>query len=106
MILAGALVALLAAPQIGKVEPPSWWPRHSIATVRVLVRGRDLAGARIASAPGLSVVGEPRASASGTSILFDLAVDPAATPGPRRLRLTTPGGAATWAARAWPPRPA
>ncbi|PYQ42898.1 MAG: alpha-amylase [Acidobacteria bacterium] len=94
MILAGALVALLAAPQIGKVEPPSWWPRHSIVTVRVLVRGRDLAGARIASAPGLAVVGEPRASASGTSILFDLAVDPAATAGPRRLRLTTPGGAA------------
>ena len=94
MILAGALALLLAAPQIAKVEPPSWWPRHSIATVRVLVRGRDLAGARIASAPGLAVVGEPRVSASGTSVLVDLAVDPAATPGPRRLRLTTPRGAA------------
>jgi glycosidase len=94
LILAGALALLLAAPQIGKVEPPSWWPRHSIATVRVLVRGRDLAGARIASAPGLAVVGEPRVSASGTSVLVDVAIDPAATPGPRRLRLTTPGGAA------------
>jgi len=93
LILAGALVALLAAPQIGKVEPPSWWPRHSIGTVRVLVRGRDLAGARIASAPGLAVVGEPRVSASGTSVLVDVAIDPAATPGPRRLRLTTAGGA-------------
>jgi glycosidase len=94
LILAGALALLLAAPQIAKVEPPSWWPRHSIATVRVLVRGRDLAGARIASAPGLAVVGEPRVSASGTSVLVDVAIDPAATPGPRRLRLTTPGGAA------------
>jgi glycosidase len=94
LILAGALAFLLAAPHVAKVEPPGWWPGHSMATVRLLVRGRELTGARVASAPGLTVVGAPRVSATGTSLLFDVAVDPAASPGPRRLRVTTASGAA------------
>ena len=48
----------------------------------------------MASAPGLTVVGAPRVSATGTSLLFDVSVDAAATPGPRRLRVTTASGAA------------
>ncbi len=91
-MLAAALVALLAAPQVTKVDPPSWWAGHSLSTVRLLMRGRELTGARLASAAGLTVVGEPRVSASGTSLLVDVAVDPAAVPGPRRFRLTTGGG--------------
>jgi glycosidase len=89
-----ALVALLAAPQVTKVEPPSWWPGHSLETVRLLVRGRDLSGARVTSAPGLAVVGEPRVSATGTSLLLDVAINPGAAPGPRRLRVTTSTGSA------------
>jgi glycosidase len=64
-----------------------------MSTVRLLVRGRDLAGARLDPAPGLTVAGAPRVSASGTSLLVDVAVDPGAAPGPRRLRLSTSGGA-------------
>jgi glycosidase len=94
VIAAGALALLLAAPQVVKVEPPSWWPGHTTSTVRLLVRGRELAGARVASAPGVTVVGAPRVSATGTSLLFDVSVDAAATPGPRRLRVTTASGAA------------
>ena len=92
MIAAGALALLLAAPQVVKVEPPSWWPGHTTSTVRLLVRGRDLGGASLGSAPGLTVSGLPRVSASGTSLLVDVSVDPGATPGPRRLRLTTSTG--------------
>jgi glycosidase len=93
MAATAALLALLAAaPQVTKVEPPSWWPGQSMATVRLLVRGTGLAGARVGSAPGLAVTGAPRVSASGTSLLVDVAVDPAARPGPRRLRVTTTGG--------------
>jgi glycosidase len=94
VILAGAVIALLAAPQVVKVEPPSWWPGHSVSTVRVLVRGRDLAGARLESAPGLSVAGTPRVSAAGTSLFADVAVDPSAAVGIRRLRLVTATGSA------------
>jgi neopullulanase len=93
MMPAAALLALLAAgPQVTKVEPPSWWPGRTLATVRLLVRGSDLAGARVASAPGLTVTGPARVSASGTSLLVDVAVDAAAAPGGRRLRVTTNGG--------------
>jgi len=93
-MLAGALVALLAAPQVAKVEPPGWWPGHSMASVRLLVRGRDLEGARVASAPGVRVAEAPRVSATGTSLLVDVAIDPGAAPGPRALRLTTATGSA------------
>src|SRR4051812_23803736 len=92
MIGTAWLALLLAAPQVTKVEPPGWWPGHSMSTVRVLVRGRELTGARLGPAPGLTVASEPRVSASGTSLLVDLAIDPAATPGPRRLRMTTSTG--------------
>jgi glycosidase len=92
VILAGTLTILLAAPQVAKVEPPSWWPGHTTRAVRLLVRGRDLGGARLASAAGLTVSGLPRVSASGTSLLVDVSVDPGAAPGPRRLRLTTSTG--------------
>src|SRR4051794_20604794 len=92
MIAAAALLALLAAPQVTKVEPPGWWPGHSMGTVRLLVRGRDLAGARLGPAPGMTVAGEPRVSASGASLLVDGSIDAAAAPGPRRLRLTTSSG--------------
>ena len=30
------------APHVTKVEPPSWWPGHSINPVRLLVRGTSL----------------------------------------------------------------
>jgi len=47
------LFMLAAAPDVTKVEPPGWWPGHSINPVRVLVRGHNLAGARVESAAGL-----------------------------------------------------
>ena len=31
-----------APPEVTKVEPPSWWPGHSIDPVRLLVRGQNL----------------------------------------------------------------
>ncbi|MDT7603145.1 MAG: neopullulanase, partial [Acidobacteriota bacterium] len=34
-------------PAVLKVEPPNWWANHSINPVRVLIRGRNLAGARV-----------------------------------------------------------
>ena len=36
-----------AIVQVTKVEPPSWWPGHSIDPVRLLVRGANLAGRRV-----------------------------------------------------------
>jgi len=81
------------APRVRKVEPPSWWLGHSLNPVRLLLRGSNLAGARVAAAPGLSV-GAPVVSASGTSLFVDVTLDGSAAPGVRRLGITTPGGRA------------
>ena len=47
--LTGAATAAPAAkgpgPEVVKVEPPTWWPGHSMNPVRLLVRGKNLAGA-------------------------------------------------------------
>src|SRR5687768_14261220 len=43
-----------ASPQVLKVDPPSWWVRHSVNPVRLLIRGRNLLGARVQPAePGI-----------------------------------------------------
>jgi glycosidase len=83
-----------APPEVLKVDPPSWWPGHSIDPVRLLVHGRNLAGAQVTSAgPGLRA-GPVKVSASGTYLFVDVKIDPHAAPGPRALDLRTPEGTA------------
>ncbi len=96
LTLSLAPVAFGAAPgpTVAKVEPPSWWPGHSIRTLRLLVRGSQLAGARFEGvAPGLSL-GVPLVNARGSYLFVDVTIDAAAAPGPRTLRLATAGGRA------------
>ena len=80
------------APEVLKVEPPNWWARHSINPVRVLIRGRNLAGARVAASGGGVSTGSMRVNAAGTYIFVDVLIDANAAPGRRLLRITTPAG--------------
>ncbi len=96
----GAVVAAVAflggrveaAPTVAKVDPPSWWTGSTLNPVRLLVRGTDLASARVEGAAGITA-GPARVSASGTWLFVDLTLAPDAAPGPRRLRIVTPTGA-------------
>ncbi len=82
-----------AAPEVLKVEPPSWWTRSSINPVRLMVRGRNLTGARVKSlAADLKVVGLPVINERGTYLFVDIAIAPNAQPGARRLQLTSANG--------------
>ncbi|HKG23779.1 MAG TPA: cyclomaltodextrinase N-terminal domain-containing protein, partial [Blastocatellia bacterium] len=86
-------VAAQAAPEVLKVEPPNWWAGHSINPVRVMIRGRNLGGARVqAMGSALRVVGAPRVNASGTYLFVDISIAPSAPPGARKLRLITGSG--------------
>lgn len=85
-------VAAQTAPAIQKVEPPSWWAGHSINPVRVLIRGRNLGGARVETIGAGVQAGLTRINAAGTYLFVDVAIDPQARPGPRSIRVTTPGG--------------
>jgi glycosidase len=79
-------------PEVGGVEPPGWWPGHSLDPLRLLVRGRNLGGAEVeAAGPGLEAR-PARVSEAGTYLFLDLHIDPAASPGPRRIRIRTAGG--------------
>jgi neopullulanase len=79
------------------VEPPSWWAGHSLNPVRLLLRGTNLAGARlivdhVACRPGLT-----RVNPAGTSLWVDLHIDRNALPGPVAMQVVSPDGVAAGA---------
>jgi glycosidase len=87
-----AICPAQTAPEVLKVEPPNWWAGHTINPVRVLVRGRNLRGARVQN-PGNGIgVGPAQVNAAGTYIFVDVAIGANAAPGRRALRITTPAG--------------
>jgi neopullulanase len=90
-----AVSGLFAAqPEVLKVEPPNWWPGHTINPVRLLIRGRNLSGARIENAGVGLHASNFKVSENGTYLFADLSIDPAAAPGKRELRVVTTDGSA------------
>ncbi|HEV8427872.1 MAG TPA: cyclomaltodextrinase N-terminal domain-containing protein, partial [Pyrinomonadaceae bacterium] len=53
-------------PEISKVEPPSWWTGHKVNPVRLLVRGRNLKGARVRSPSSVFAISNLRINEAGT----------------------------------------
>src|SRR5215204_3031334 len=73
------------APEIFKMDPPSWWTRSTANPVRLLIRGRNLHGARVqVSGAGLRL-GIPKINDRGTYIFVDLFIAPNAAAGERTL---------------------
>jgi glycosidase len=82
-----------SAPEILKVDPPSWWVGSTMNPVRLLIRGRNLSAARVQSVgPGLRLVGPPKINAAGTYIFADVAISTNARAGKKQLKITTSGG--------------
>lgn len=98
LVVALAAVSLRAAalpaqaPVVEKVDPPNWWAGHSIDPVRVLVRGRNLAGATLAC-PRLAC-SNVHANAAGTYVFADVAIPRGTPPGSYPLTLRTKSGSA------------
>ena len=82
-------------PSVTKVEPPSWWARHSINPVRLLVRGKNLNGARVRSTSPVIQTSEVLVNRSGTYVFVNVTISPGARPGSYPLKLITPQGTAT-----------
>lgn len=80
------------APVVLKVDPPSWWRNHSINPVRVMIRGRNLTGARITNLSSGLRAGPTRVNASGTYAFVDIQIGALARPGRQGLMITTPNG--------------
>ncbi|HEX8558487.1 MAG TPA: alpha-amylase family glycosyl hydrolase [Pyrinomonadaceae bacterium] len=106
-LLAACAFALLAAagataqggaaapPHVSKVEPPSWWAGHTVNPVRLLVRGRDLHGARVSATRRGTRAAGALVNAAGTYLFCDVFVEPTARPGDYPLTVETAAGRAS-----------
>ncbi len=92
-MFASALPALAQPPEAVKVEPPNWWPGHTLNPVRVLIHGKNLEGARVEVAEPMVQVGLTRVNRAGSYLFVDLHIDPHASPGPVPLTIATTQGA-------------
>lgn len=84
--------AFARTPQISKVEPPNWWANHTINPVRILVRGANFQGARVASENNQLKVSNVRVNARGDYLFFDAEIARNAKPGKYEFEVSTPGG--------------
>ena len=82
------------APEVLKVEPPSWWAGSSVNPLRLMIRGRNLSGAQVqVVGRGMRVLGAPEVNERGTFVFINVAIAPNASPGERKLRIRTAAGA-------------
>jgi len=87
------LTVAAQAPEILKVDPPSWWTRSTMNPVRLMIQGRNLQGARV-DVSGLRVINAPTINERGTYIFVDVFIPPNTRPGQRSISVTTPRGSA------------
>ena len=88
------LTAAAQTPTIEKIEPPSWWTNSSVKTVRVLVRGVNLANAKVLapSNSGLQAA-NIKSSANGHYLFFDVNISESARVGKYNFKIQTDKGA-------------
>jgi neopullulanase len=92
LFIAVSTCAAQNAPAVLKVEPPNWWVGHSINPVRMMIRGKNLSGARVETIGGGLKTGLVRINALGTYLFVDVLIELNAKPGRRSLRITTGSG--------------
>jgi glycosidase len=85
----------LNSPSIVKVEPPSWWAGHTINPVRLLIRGKNLSGARVKTTRPQILTSDVRINPSGTYLFVSVRISPSAQPGEYPLIVETAKGRAT-----------
>ena len=71
---AGFCSTYAQAPSVTKVDPPSWWARHTINPVRLLVRGANLTGAKVRSLNPDLRVSEVSVNAKGSYLFVNVEI--------------------------------
>ena len=90
----GASIGQAEPPTVLRVEPPNWWVGHAWNPVQLLIEGRDLGGARLSPANGLTF-GPLTVSSNGCWVLVEATIATNAPPGACEFTLATAGGATT-----------
>ena len=83
------------APSVTKVDPPSWWARHTINPVRLLVRGTNLAGASVRSSNPQLRVSEVSVNAKGSYLFANVEISPSLPAGKYPLLVESASGSTT-----------
>jgi neopullulanase len=83
------------APSITKVEPPSWWAGHTVNPVRLLVRGKNLTGARVRATQPAIRTSDTLVNRNGTYLFVNVNISPTARPGSYPLIVETAQGNTT-----------
>jgi glycosidase len=86
-------LASAQSPEVSKVEPPNWWANMSVNPVRVLIRGKNLQGAKILVPlnSGLKP-SNIKSNENGHYLFIDLAIAPNAKVGKYKIKITTTQG--------------
>jgi neopullulanase len=84
--------AMSRAPVVEKVDPPDWWAGYSIDPVRLLIRGRNLTGARLQCAR--VACANVKVNAAGTYAFADVTIPRRLAAGSYPLTLRTAAGSA------------
>src|SRR5216684_1593003 len=82
-------------PSVSKVEPPSWWAGHTINPVRLLVRGKNLTGARVHATERAIQTSNIFVNRNGTYLFVNVNITPTARPGSYPLIIETAQGNTT-----------
>src|SRR5687767_15468873 len=86
---------LAQTPSVAKVDPPSWWANHTINPVRLLVRGKKLAGAHVSSSNPALRASRVLVNESGSYLFVDVDINRTARPGNYELFVHTANGRAS-----------
>ncbi len=94
-----------AVPKVSKVEPPNWWPDHTLNPVRLLIHGSGLQEATVSAPKGLTAT-KVRVNEAGTYLFVDIDISNSLAPGGYPLEIKTHEGVTTAPFRLETPLPA
>ncbi len=81
-----------AVPKVSKVEPPNWWPGHTLNPVRLLIHGSGLQETTVSAPKGMTAT-NVRVNEAGTYLLVDIGIEQGVPPGNYPLKIRSRDGA-------------
>jgi len=89
-----AVSVFAQAPSVTKVDPPTWWARHTINPVRLLVRGTNLKDAKVRSLNPQLRVSEVSVNEKGSYLFASVEISPSLPAGKYPLLVESASGSA------------
>jgi glycosidase len=95
LCLVAGVLAAGAEPTVDKVEPPNWWPNHTLNPVRILIHGSGLNGASVKATTRCMTASNVHANERGSYLFADVAIGKSCRAGDYPLTITTASGHAS-----------